>query len=120
MMLGLGVCGACSFRVSVFVGLSLCDKVRLPVGPLSHEASLLLRTKVPKAASCQPWRWRNASKAFDVPMSLDFRIFDTTVMILSVFITHTALQDGCSNWLEGSILIAIYVLIAIICWYIPD
>ncbi|CAE7784468.1 eif4a3, partial [Symbiodinium necroappetens] len=58
--------------------------------------------------------------AFDVPMSLDFRIFDTTVMILSVFITHTALQDGCSNWLEGSILIAIYVLIAIICWYIPD
>ena len=59
-------------------------------------------------------------QVFDVPMSLDFRIFDTTVMILSVFITHTALQDGCSNWLEGSILIAIYILIAIICWYIPD
>lgn len=57
---------------------------------------------------------------FDVPMSLDFRIFDTAVMILSVFITHTTLQDGHSNWLEGSILIAIYILIAIICWYIPD
>eukprot|EP00931_Biecheleriopsis_adriatica_P048531 TRINITY_DN28039_c0_g1_i1.p1 TRINITY_DN28039_c0_g1~~TRINITY_DN28039_c0_g1_i1.p1 ORF type:complete len:484 (+),score=80.74 TRINITY_DN28039_c0_g1_i1:145-1452(+) len=57
---------------------------------------------------------------FDVPMSLDFRIFDTTVMVLSVFITGSALQDGASNWLEGAILIAIYVLIAIICWFIPE
>mmetsp|Transcript_16799 Transcript_16799/g.29484 ORF Transcript_16799/g.29484 Transcript_16799/m.29484 type:complete len:425 (+) Transcript_16799:131-1405(+) len=56
----------------------------------------------------------------DVPMSLDFRIFDTTVMILSVFITGSALQDGASNWLEGAILMSIYILIAIICWFIPD
>lgn len=51
----------------------------------------------------------------DVPMSLDFRLFDTAVMVLSVVITTNALQDGRSNWLEGVILIAIYVLIAIIC-----
>lgn len=58
--------------------------------------------------------------AADVPMSLDFRLFDTSVMVLSVIITASAVQDGQSNWLEGAILIAIYVLIAIICWYIPD
>eukprot|EP00930_Biecheleria_cincta_P019566 TRINITY_DN14898_c0_g3_i1.p1 TRINITY_DN14898_c0_g3~~TRINITY_DN14898_c0_g3_i1.p1 ORF type:complete len:421 (+),score=59.30 TRINITY_DN14898_c0_g3_i1:135-1397(+) len=57
--------------------------------------------------------------AADVPMSLDFRLFDTSVMVLSVIITASAVQDGRSNWLEGAVLIAIYVLIAIICWYIP-
>eukprot|EP00931_Biecheleriopsis_adriatica_P004008 TRINITY_DN105743_c0_g1_i1.p1 TRINITY_DN105743_c0_g1~~TRINITY_DN105743_c0_g1_i1.p1 ORF type:complete len:422 (-),score=69.98 TRINITY_DN105743_c0_g1_i1:34-1299(-) len=57
---------------------------------------------------------------FDVPMSLDFRIFDSSVMMLSVFVVNSALKDGTSNWLEGAILMAIYVLVAIICWFIPE
>lgn len=57
--------------------------------------------------------------AADVPMSLDFRLFDTSVMVLSVIITASAVQDGQSNWLEGAILIAIYILIAMICWFMP-
>eukprot|EP00933_Yihiella_yeosuensis_P037342 TRINITY_DN31241_c0_g1_i1.p1 TRINITY_DN31241_c0_g1~~TRINITY_DN31241_c0_g1_i1.p1 ORF type:complete len:289 (-),score=55.82 TRINITY_DN31241_c0_g1_i1:25-777(-) len=56
---------------------------------------------------------------YDSPMTLDFRIFDTAVMLLSVFITNSVLHDGSSNWLEGAILVAIYILIAIICWFIP-
>jgi Ca2+:H+ antiporter len=57
---------------------------------------------------------------FDVPMSLDFRSFDATVLILSVFMATGMLHDGQSNWLEGAMLVATYVIIAIICWFIPD
>lgn len=57
---------------------------------------------------------------YDVPMSLDFHVFYCTVLILSVVITSTVLHDGASNWLEGAMLIATYILIAIICWFIPE
>lgn len=56
----------------------------------------------------------------DVPMSLDFRSFDSTVLLLSVILASGMLQDGSSNWLEGAMLMATYLLIAIICWYIPE
>jgi len=56
----------------------------------------------------------------DVPMSLDFRSFDATVMLLAVFMATGMLHDGQSNWLEGAMLVATYTIIAAICWYIPD
>jgi len=56
---------------------------------------------------------------FDVPMTLDFRSFDSCVMLLSVFLVSGILQDGNSNWFEGVMLMATYVLIAIIIWFIP-
>lgn len=57
---------------------------------------------------------------YDVPMTLDFQVFQTTVFVLSVFLASTILSDGRSNWLEGVLLMATYTLIGIICWYIPD
>jgi len=57
---------------------------------------------------------------YDVPMSLDFRAFDSTVLMLSVFLASIVLHDGYSNWLEGAMLVATYILIAIICWFIPE
>mmetsp|Transcript_47622 Transcript_47622/g.137020 ORF Transcript_47622/g.137020 Transcript_47622/m.137020 type:complete len:307 (+) Transcript_47622:98-1018(+) len=57
---------------------------------------------------------------YDVPMSLDFRVFDASVLILSVFLASGVLHDGQSNWLEGAMLVATYILIAIICWFIPE
>mmetsp|Transcript_102088 Transcript_102088/g.284215 ORF Transcript_102088/g.284215 Transcript_102088/m.284215 type:complete len:429 (+) Transcript_102088:140-1426(+) len=56
----------------------------------------------------------------DVDMSLDFRIFDAAVMLLSVLFAASTLHDGTSNWLEGAMLVATYVMIAIICWFIPE
>jgi len=56
----------------------------------------------------------------DVPMSLDFRTFDATVLMVSVMLCSNVLHDGSSNWLEGAMLMATYVLIAIIIWFIPD
>jgi len=56
----------------------------------------------------------------DVPMSLDFRIFETAVFLLSVFIASSVLSDGHANWFEGAMLIASYLIVAIICWFIPS
>merc|ERR1712048_667649 len=57
---------------------------------------------------------------YKVDMSLDFRVFESTVMLLSVLISSSVLHDGHSNWLEGAMLMATYILIAIICWFIPE
>lgn len=57
---------------------------------------------------------------FDVPMTLDFEIFSTTVFILSTFIAASVLGDGHANWFEGSMLCASYTIVAIIVWFIPD
>jgi len=56
----------------------------------------------------------------DQPMTLDFRVFDASVLILSCFIAVIVLQDGSSNWLEGCMLMATYLLVAVISWYVPD
>eukprot|EP00929_Paragymnodinium_shiwhaense_P031950 TRINITY_DN17796_c0_g1_i1.p1 TRINITY_DN17796_c0_g1~~TRINITY_DN17796_c0_g1_i1.p1 ORF type:complete len:486 (+),score=136.38 TRINITY_DN17796_c0_g1_i1:159-1616(+) len=57
---------------------------------------------------------------YDKPMSLDFRNFDATCMMLSVFLTSQVLQHGHSNWLHGAMLMCTYSLIAIISWFIPE
>lgn len=58
--------------------------------------------------------------AFNKPMSLDFRNFDTACQMLSVFLVSQVLQHGNTNWLHGAMLMATYVLIAIMSWFIPE
>ncbi|RUS30959.1 calcium/proton exchanger, partial [Jimgerdemannia flammicorona] len=69
-----------------------------------------------------------------VPMTLYFNVYETAVMFISVLkidledsvklsnypyiISHT--QDGKSNWLEGLMLLGVYVIIAISFFYYPD
>lgn len=57
---------------------------------------------------------------YDVPMSLNFGVFGASVLVMSVFLVSTILGDGRSNWFEGAMLMATYILIGIMCWYIPD
>eukprot|EP00928_Gymnodinium_smaydae_P061355 TRINITY_DN45450_c0_g1_i1.p1 TRINITY_DN45450_c0_g1~~TRINITY_DN45450_c0_g1_i1.p1 ORF type:complete len:426 (-),score=92.91 TRINITY_DN45450_c0_g1_i1:82-1359(-) len=56
----------------------------------------------------------------DVPMTLNFEVFQSVCFFLSVFIASQVLADGSANWFEGSMLIATYVLVAIVVWFIPD
>lgn len=57
---------------------------------------------------------------YDVPMSLNFQAFDTTVFLLSVFIASGILGDGKANWFEGLMLCSTYAIVAIITWFIPQ
>jgi len=49
----------------------------------------------------------------DQPMSLYFETFETAVLFMAVIVVHALIMDGESNWLEGSMLIGVYVILSI-------
>nr|VWO99770.1 TPR_REGION domain-containing protein [Ganoderma boninense] len=53
------------------------------------------------------------------PLSLLFDPFESIVLFLSVIVVNYVVQDGKSNWLEGMILMSLYVIIAVTFWYYP-
>ncbi|KAH7333849.1 Sodium/calcium exchanger protein-domain-containing protein [Rhizoctonia solani] len=55
----------------------------------------------------------------DQPLTLFFDIFETVVVFVSVLIINYAISDGKTNWLEGLVLMVIYVIIGLSVWYYP-
>ncbi|KAF2001800.1 calcium/proton exchanger [Amniculicola lignicola CBS 123094] len=53
-------------------------------------------------------------------MSLYFNIFETVALFATVFVVNFLVLDGRSNYLEGSLLIAAYVIIALASFFYPD
>ncbi|GAA6059745.1 hypothetical protein JCM10212_001953 [Sporobolomyces blumeae] len=53
------------------------------------------------------------------PLSLLFDPFESIILFLSVLIANYTMQDGRSNWLEGFLLMMIYIIIAVSIWYYP-
>jgi len=53
------------------------------------------------------------------PMSLLFDPYESIALFLSVLTVNYVVQDGKSNWLEGMILMCLYVIIALTFWYYP-
>lgn len=56
----------------------------------------------------------------DQPMDLNFQSFDTGLLVLTVLIVHMVIQDGNSNYFEGILLISVYFIIALACYFNPD
>ncbi|KAF2816780.1 uncharacterized protein BDZ99DRAFT_403925 [Mytilinidion resinicola] len=54
------------------------------------------------------------------PMSLYFNIFETVSLFVTAFVVNFLVLDGRSNYLEGSLLIAAYVIIAVASFFYPD
>jgi len=46
-------------------------------------------------------------------MSLYFQVFETAVLFMTVILVFALLNDGSSNWLEGAMLIGVYVILGI-------
>lgn len=53
------------------------------------------------------------------PLTLLFDPFESIVLFLAVLVVNYTVQDGKSNWLEGMILMCLYVIIAVTFWYYP-
>lgn len=53
-------------------------------------------------------------------MSLYFNLFETVSLFVSVFVINFLILDGRSNYLEGSLLIAAYVIIAVAAFFYPN
>jgi Ca2+:H+ antiporter len=53
-------------------------------------------------------------------MSLYFSLFETISLFASAFIVNYLILDGRSNYLEGALLIAAYVIIAVAAFFYPS
>jgi Ca2+:H+ antiporter len=54
------------------------------------------------------------------PMTLHFETFETVVFFLSVLVVTYVILDGKSNYLEGAMLLGLYVIIALAFLVYPD
>lgn len=56
----------------------------------------------------------------DKNMSLYFNLFETVAVFVSTFVVNFLVLDGRSNYLEGTLLCACYVIIAVGAYLFPD
>lgn len=53
------------------------------------------------------------------PMDLDFNPFELVAVVVAVLITNSISSDGKSNWLEGTMLLAAYAILALAFFFHP-
>jgi len=53
-------------------------------------------------------------------LTLLFDPFESIILFLAVLVVNYCTQDGKSNWLEGMILMCLYIIIAVATWFYPD
>lgn len=58
--------------------------------------------------------------AIGQPLTLYFEQFETVVLVASVVLVNTLIQDGRSNYIEGAMLVSLYLVAALSFWVEPD
>jgi len=53
------------------------------------------------------------------PMDLRFTVFEVLAVGIAVGVVNLVAQDGESNWLEGALLLAVYVVLGIAFFFLP-
>lgn len=61
-----------------------------------------------------------ASYAFGKPLDLEFSIPEVAAVLVSVGIVSQIAGDGESNWLEGAQLLAVYTVLGILFFFLPE
>merc|ERR1712048_1010472 len=54
------------------------------------------------------------------PMDLNFGLFNTSVITLSIVVVLSMVVDGQSNWLQGYLLMSVYSVLAVMYWFLPN
>jgi len=60
------------------------------------------------------------SMAMGHPMSLVFNGFEIAGIFLSVMIVSMIASDGETNWFEGTQLLAVYAILAVAFYFVPE
>ncbi|CZT14893.1 related to vacuolar Ca2+/H+ antiporter [Ramularia collo-cygni] len=58
--------------------------------------------------------------AIGKPIDLNFEIFMILLLVMSILVVGNLLRDGETNWLEGGLLLIVYIIIAIAAFYYPN
>jgi Ca2+:H+ antiporter len=53
------------------------------------------------------------------PMDLRFTPFEVLAVLLATGVVNLVAQDGESNWLEGALMVAVYVILAMAFYFLP-
>jgi Ca2+:H+ antiporter len=53
------------------------------------------------------------------PMDLRFTAFEVLAVLASVLVVNMVAQDGESNWLEGALLLAVYLVLGLAFYFLP-
>jgi len=56
----------------------------------------------------------------DQPLDLHFTIMECVAVIFAVFVLSTIAQDGETHWMEGVMLLGVYVIIALAFYHLPE
>lgn len=61
-----------------------------------------------------------ASYFFGTPMNLEFTLPEVMAVVASVYLVAQISHDGESNWLEGVQLLALYAVLAVLFYFLPE
>jgi Ca2+:H+ antiporter len=53
------------------------------------------------------------------PMDLRFSVFEVVAVGMAVLVVNLVAQDGESNWLEGALLLAVYLVLGLAFYFLP-
>jgi Ca2+:H+ antiporter len=53
------------------------------------------------------------------PMDLRFTVFEVIAVGIAMFVVNLVAQDGESNWLEGALLLAVYLVLGLAFFFLP-
>jgi Ca2+:H+ antiporter len=59
------------------------------------------------------------SYLFGQPMNLEFSVPEVVAVIVAVFVVNQISSDGESNWMEGVQLLSVYVILALLFYFLP-
>ena len=59
------------------------------------------------------------SYAFGKPMNLHFTILEVVAVVVAVAVMTLIVQDGASNWMEGVLLLAVYIILGLTFYFLP-
>jgi Ca2+:H+ antiporter len=60
------------------------------------------------------------SYLFGQPMDLEFTLPEVAAMVIAVHLLFQIDGDGETNWLEGVQLLAVYLILGILFYYLPE
>ncbi|KAI9051508.1 hypothetical protein LZ554_004554 [Drepanopeziza brunnea f. sp. 'monogermtubi'] len=107
----LPIVGNAAEHVTAIV-VAVKDKMDLAMG-VAIGSSMQIALLVTPALVLLGW-------AIGVNMTLHFETFETVVFFLSVLVVTYVINDGKSNWLEGSMLLGLYFIISLAFLVYPD
>ena len=61
-----------------------------------------------------------AGRARAQPLTRHFHDYEHSNLVVSVLLVNSLIQDGKSNYLEGALLVALYLVISLSFWVSPS